>query len=176
LICREQATSTFVAISLIGAIRYAARSGWNTRYTENGRARSHRSAQPAPSALAERKSPARPRVDGAVERLIVQMAQENSGWGYDRISGALANLGHRVSGQTIGAILWSGRMNTLTLWDAPGFRFTCLVTFAFEHAFSSGVMIVIRSSTPYVSAKLRTSAQFLGAHAVGLLPGLLPGL
>jgi putative transposase len=52
-----------------------------------------------------RSYPGRPRVDDEVERLIVRMAQENSGWGYDRISGALANLGHRVSDQTIGAIL-----------------------------------------------------------------------
>jgi putative transposase len=28
------------------------------------------------------------------------MAKENSGWGYDRIVGALANLGHVVSDQT----------------------------------------------------------------------------
>ena len=33
------------------------------------------------------------------------MARENSGWGYDRIVGALANLGHHVSDQTVGNIL-----------------------------------------------------------------------
>jgi hypothetical protein len=33
------------------------------------------------------------------------MARENSGWGYDRIVGALANLGHVVSDQTVGNIL-----------------------------------------------------------------------
>jgi hypothetical protein len=33
------------------------------------------------------------------------MARENSGWGYDRIAGALANLGHHVSDQTVGNIL-----------------------------------------------------------------------
>src|SRR4030095_3735991 len=37
--------------------------------------------------------------------LILRMAQENKGWGYNRIAGALANLGHQVSDQTIGNIL-----------------------------------------------------------------------
>src|SRR5262245_36998491 len=41
----------------------------------------------------------------SVETLIVRMARENSGWGYDRIVGALANLGHRVSDQTVGNVL-----------------------------------------------------------------------
>jgi transposase InsO family protein len=40
-----------------------------------------------------------------VEALIVRFARENSGWGYDRIVGALANLGHSVSDQTVGNIL-----------------------------------------------------------------------
>jgi hypothetical protein len=30
------------------------------------------------------------------------MARENSGWGYDRIAGALTNLGHAISAQTVG--------------------------------------------------------------------------
>jgi putative transposase len=33
------------------------------------------------------------------------MARENSGWGYDRIAGALANLGHCFSDQTVGNVL-----------------------------------------------------------------------
>ena len=33
------------------------------------------------------------------------MARENSSWGYDRIAGALQNLGHNISDQTIGKIL-----------------------------------------------------------------------
>jgi putative transposase len=52
-----------------------------------------------------RRSPGRPRVDRRVEELIVRMAKENSSWGYDRIVGALANLGHTVSDQTVGNIL-----------------------------------------------------------------------
>src|SRR5260370_27911294 len=33
----------------------------------------------------------RPRVDAAIEELVVKLARENSGWGYDRIVGAMAN-------------------------------------------------------------------------------------
>src|SRR6266566_1430261 len=52
-----------------------------------------------------RRSVGRPKVDQATERLVVQMARENPSWGYDRIVGALANLGHRLSDQTVGNIL-----------------------------------------------------------------------
>ena len=52
-----------------------------------------------------RQYPGRPAVSKEVEALIVRMARENSGWGYDRIVGALSNLGHHVSDQTVGNIL-----------------------------------------------------------------------
>lgn len=52
-----------------------------------------------------RQYPGRPRVDEKLEALIVRMARENSSWGYDRIVGALANLGYTVSDQTVGNIL-----------------------------------------------------------------------
>ena len=35
----------------------------------------------------------------------MQMARQNPSWGYDRIVGALANLGHVISDQTVGNIL-----------------------------------------------------------------------
>jgi hypothetical protein len=44
-----------------------------------------------------RKSRGRPRVDEETERLVVRMAKENPGWGYDRIVGAMANLVLRLS-------------------------------------------------------------------------------
>ena len=52
-----------------------------------------------------RSYPGRPPVEAKLEALIVQIAKENSGWGYDRIVGALANLGYEVSDQTVGNVL-----------------------------------------------------------------------
>ena len=37
--------------------------------------------------------------------MIVRIAQDNRSWGYDRIVGALANLGYTISAQTVGNIL-----------------------------------------------------------------------
>jgi hypothetical protein len=47
----------------------------------------------------------RPRIGKEIETLVVRMARENRSWGYDRIVGALANLGYTVSDQTVGNIL-----------------------------------------------------------------------
>jgi putative transposase len=53
----------------------------------------------------QRSYPGRPPVQREIVELVVQMTRENSAWGYDRIVGALANLGHVVSDQTVGNIL-----------------------------------------------------------------------
>ena len=47
----------------------------------------------------------RPPVVEEVERLAVQMAEENPTWGYRRIQGALANLGHQIDKITVRNIL-----------------------------------------------------------------------
>jgi transposase len=47
----------------------------------------------------------RPRVDKAIEDLVVRMARENHTWGYDRIQGSLNHLGYTISDQTVGHIL-----------------------------------------------------------------------
>jgi putative transposase len=47
----------------------------------------------------------RPKIQPKLEALVVRMARENPGWGYDRVVGALANLGHQLSDQTVGNIL-----------------------------------------------------------------------
>ena len=52
-----------------------------------------------------RQTHGRPRIDEETEGLVVRMAKENPAWGYDRIVGALANLGHQLSDQTVGNIL-----------------------------------------------------------------------
>jgi putative transposase len=52
---------------------------------------------------AQRK-PGRPKIDADVEALVVRMAQENRTWGYERIVGALANLDHVLSANTIANI------------------------------------------------------------------------
>ena len=53
----------------------------------------------------QRQSPGRPTIAQELETLIVRIAQENRSWGYDRIVGALANLGLTVSAQTVGDVL-----------------------------------------------------------------------
>jgi putative transposase len=53
----------------------------------------------------QRKAPGRPTINQELEALIVRMARENRSWGYDRIVGALANLGCTVSDQTVGNVL-----------------------------------------------------------------------
>ena len=52
-----------------------------------------------------RRGPGRPRVMKTIVELILQMALENPSWGYTRIQGALANLGHQVGRGTIANIL-----------------------------------------------------------------------
>jgi hypothetical protein len=52
-----------------------------------------------------RRVSGRPRIDREVEELIIRVAEENRSRGYDRIVGALANLGHEVSDQTVGNVL-----------------------------------------------------------------------
>src|SRR3954447_20757135 len=53
----------------------------------------------------ERGGPGRPRTRPELEALVVRMAEENRGWGYRRIQGALSNLKHTLARSTIGAIL-----------------------------------------------------------------------
>ena len=70
------------------------------------------------------KPPGRPPTDPVIVELVLRMARENSSWGYDRIQGALANLGHDISDQTVGNILKANGIepaperNRRTTWKA----------------------------------------------------------
>jgi putative transposase len=55
--------------------------------------------------FSERRSPGRPGIMREISQLIVRMAQENPGWGYTRIQGALANLNHKVGRGTVANVL-----------------------------------------------------------------------
>jgi len=52
-----------------------------------------------------RKGPGRPRVDQEINDLVLRMARENVSWGYNRIQGALANIGHVIAPNTVKNIL-----------------------------------------------------------------------
>jgi hypothetical protein len=58
------------------------------------------------------------------------MTKENRSWGFDRIAGALANLGHEVSDQTVSNVVrrrwhaagcWSASTTVLSSRRAPPF-------------------------------------------------------
>src|SRR5207244_12214828 len=53
----------------------------------------------------QRRQPGRRDVAEEIEELVVRMAEENATWGYRRIPGALANLGHRIDKLTVRNIL-----------------------------------------------------------------------
>ncbi len=49
--------------------------------------------------------PGRPPVSEEMTQLVLRMARENPMWGYDRIQGALSNIGYEISDTTVGNIL-----------------------------------------------------------------------
>ena len=53
----------------------------------------------------KRKSVGRPRIRQVIVDLILRFAKENPTWGYDRIQGALANVGYHISDTTVGNVL-----------------------------------------------------------------------
>jgi len=55
--------------------------------------------------FSKRRGPGRPGIMREISQLIVRMAQENPGWGYTRIQGALANLSHTVGRGTVSNVL-----------------------------------------------------------------------
>jgi transposase InsO family protein len=128
-----------------------------------------------------------------IEALVVRFATENSGWGYDKIQGALLNLGHDVAPNTIKAILrrhgiepaperrrrtsWKRFLKvhaasivatdffTTEVWTARGL-ITHYVLFAIDHA-TRAVQIL--------SATAHPNAEFMKRAALDLVNGILRG-
>jgi putative transposase len=67
--------------------------------------RRHRQLVASKWNYSQRRGPGRPRIMKTIVDLILRMALENRSWGYTRIRGALANLGHQVGRGTIAKIL-----------------------------------------------------------------------
>jgi hypothetical protein len=101
-----------------------------------------------------RRGPGRPRVKLEVEQLIVRMASENRDWGYDRIVGALANLGYEISDQTVGNVLRRHALppaperKRTTTW--PAFIRTHLALLAGTDFFTAEVLTLRGLATYYV--------------------------
>jgi putative transposase len=57
-----------------------------------------------------RQAGGRPALAEEVEALVLRFARENAGWGYRRIQGELAKLGHRVAHATVRAVLRRHRL------------------------------------------------------------------
>ena len=51
------------------------------------------------------RTPGRPKTLEEISELVIRMAEENRTWGYRRIQGAIANLGHILAHTTIANIL-----------------------------------------------------------------------
>jgi hypothetical protein len=101
-----------------------------------------------------RQGPGRPRVKREVEQLIVRMASKNRDWGYDRIVGALANLGYEISDQTVGNVLQRHALppaperKRTTTW--PAFIRTHLALLAGTDFFTAEVLTLRGLVTYYV--------------------------
>lgn len=53
----------------------------------------------------KRRKVGRPPTKDEIRHLVIRIAEENRSWGYTRIRGALANLGHEIGRGTIAEIL-----------------------------------------------------------------------
>jgi len=101
-----------------------------------------------------RQGPGRPRITREVEQLIVRMASENRDWGYDRIVGALGNLGYEISDQTVGNVLRRHALppaperKRTTTW--PAFISTHLALLAGTDFFTAEVLTLRGLATYYV--------------------------
>jgi hypothetical protein len=121
-----------------------------------------------------RQGPGRPRIRRQVEQLIVRMASENRDWGYDRIVGALANLGYEVSNQTVGNVLQRHALppaperKRTTTW--PAFIRIHLALFAGTDFFTAEVLMLRGLVTYYVLFFIHLESRRLDVAGITVHP------
>jgi len=122
----------------------------------------------------QRKALGRPKIDQELEALIVRMAQDNRSWGYDRIVGALANLGYTISDQTVGNILKrhglppAPKRKTTTTWKE--FIRTHLDMLVATDFFTAEIWTLGRLVTYYVLFFIHLGSRKI--HVAGVTPYL----
>ena len=52
-----------------------------------------------------KRKPGHPKVDVEIEQLVLKFVKENRSWGYGRITGAIRNLGYKISASTVANII-----------------------------------------------------------------------
>ena len=96
------------------------------------------------------------------------MAKENRDWGYDRIAGALANLGYKVCDQTVGNVLQRHALppaperKRTTTW--PAFIRIHLALLAGTDFFTAEVLTLRGLVTYLLRAVFHPSGQPPGGH------------
>ena len=124
-----------------------------------------------------RHGPGRPRIKREVEQLIVRMAGENRDWGYDRIAGALANLGYMISDQTVGNVLQRHALppaperKRTTTW--PVFIRTHLALLAGTDFFTAEVLTLRGLVTYYVLFFIHLESRRVDIAGITIHPGEL---
>src|SRR5207247_10227218 len=66
--------------------------------------------------FAEQRGVGRPGITRHLSELIVRMVQDNRGWRYTRIQGALANINHKVGRGTISNVLKRNGIETMPVY------------------------------------------------------------
>src|SRR5215475_2863504 len=121
-----------------------------------------------------RRGPGRPRIRREVEQLIVRIAEENRSWGYDRIAGALTNLGYKVCDQTIGNVLQrhglppAPERKRTTTW--PAFIRTHLALLAGTDFFTAEVLTLRGLVTYYVLFFIHLDSRWVDIAGVTIHP------
>ena len=105
------------------------------------------------------------------------MAGENRDWGYDRIAGALANLGYMISDQTVGNVLQrhalppAPKRKRTTTW--PVFIRTHLALLAWTDFFTAEVLTLRGLVTYYVLFFIHLESRRVDIAGITIHPGEL---